>query len=144
MSRLNYEDFYEESYPPVQSEYGKQFPRGAAAPDPQAVAMAVHVFRFLIFALVAAVSIWVYGLRDGLIVSFLVFPLVSLPSLLGLIPIFGPILYWFLAGGVIIPQIYQAFPTIEPTWLISTFHWLGLVSSISYSLAVLNRSGQGR
>jgi hypothetical protein len=77
---------------------------GVSAEASQRAEATVGAISLLCALFVLGAAIYLYGWRDGLIVSFLLGPAISLPSLLGCIPVLGPFLFWYVETSVILPK----------------------------------------
>lgn len=102
--------------------------------------IAVFLVIFAIFGLVWFGVQWHhYGFKDALVINFVLGPLTSLTSLLGLIPIVGPFLYWWIEKTYIFGNFFQWFD-IDPSWITSFYFWGGLIASISYTISICLRA----
>lgn len=80
-------------------------------------------------------AVMTYGLRDALLVFFVLNLLLGFSALLGFIPLVGPYFYWRVASDVMLPTFFAWFPALEPSWLTTALFWLGMVSSVGFTFA---------
>ncbi|MBK8903661.1 MAG: CHAT domain-containing protein [Anaerolineaceae bacterium] len=71
-----------------------------------------------------------YGsLKDGLVVGFLTFITQLISNGSSGLPFIGPVIYWFVVEGIVIPNILNQFE-IDPSWITSSILWIGFILSI--------------
>ena len=89
-----------------------------------------------IILLFSAIGYFVYGGLHGFFGILILGILIELVSLLGLIPILGIILYWFVSKTYIIPWVLNL-TGLTSTWVINMLFVFGLLVAIFLSLVAL-------
>lgn len=86
--------------------------------------------------LFCALAYFVYGGLAGVFAIAILCVLLSIASLLGLFPIAGVIVFWYVATQRIFPFVFDL-TKIIPTWLTDIIFALYLIVSIIYTIVML-------
>jgi len=76
----------------------------------------------------------VYPPKAALMILLVLGPLNLVAVLAGLVPLFGPYLYWQASKAWVFPMFFGWFPEIQATWVTSVIFWSGFVSSLFLTL----------
>ncbi|MFN8472534.1 MAG: hypothetical protein U0822_10115 [Anaerolineae bacterium] len=83
-----------------------------------------------------AVGCLVYGTLTGGLWTMLLWVATGFTSVVGLIPLAGPFLYWKLASESVMPSIIAAGGLYE-SWLTSVIFWVGLAGSVVWTITAI-------
>ena len=86
--------------------------------------------------LFTALGYFVYGSWQGALGVFIFSFVIGLLKYVGIIPILGPILYWFIAKEMVIPKIFEL-TGIYGTWLTGVIFWIGFGVSMILTIVIL-------
>lgn len=86
--------------------------------------------------LFSVLGYFVYGNWEGALAVFVFSFIIGIIKYLGIIPILGPILYWIIAKGLVIPKIFEL-TGIYGTWLTGLIFWLGFTISMIVTIFIL-------
>ena len=79
--------------------------------------------------LFSAIGYFLYGGLNGFFGVFILCILLDFAALLGIIPVVGVVLYYFIGKITIMPWIFS-FTGINATWLTNVIFWLDFVGAI--------------
>lgn len=146
MARLAMDRSIEETHGVHQSPSVREGEAGSGSSDPtdsRWMHLGLIAHRWLCFTLLAA-ALETYGFRNGLIVALGFWTLLFVVALLGVIPVLGSIAYWWIARSWIVPHFFAWFSSIHPSWVTEGYVWLGVLTSLIFSQAVISGLQEGR